>query len=135
MKKIGMRATIVALALAMLGGVAWARGPGPGPGNCPGAAASPEQAQKIAAFQQQIQPLREKMFQLRTELVTLRAQENPDWAAIAAKQKEMVDVRVEIQKQAAEAGVGYGFGGGPGRGGGMGFGGGRGMGCGGPGWN
>jgi Spy/CpxP family protein refolding chaperone len=128
---------MVALALAMLGGtVAWAAGPGPGPGpgpaNCP-TAATPEQAQKFAAFQQQTLPLREKMAQLRTELVTLRAQANPDWAAIAAKQKEMVDVRVEIQKQAAEAGVA--FGGGRGRCGGMGFGGGRGMGFGGMGWN
>jgi hypothetical protein len=127
--KNGMRVTIVALALAMLGGtVAWAAGPGPGPASCPAAAATPEQAQKFAAFQQQTLPLRQKMAQLRTELVTMRSQPTPDWAAISAKQKEMVDVRVEIQKQAADAGVG--FGGGHGRGGGMAFGGGRGMGFG-----
>ena len=120
--KNGMRVTIVALALAMLGGtVASAAGPGTGPGNCPTAASDPEQAQKFATFQQQTLPLRQKMTQLRTELVTMRAQSNPDWPAISAKQKEMIDVRVEIQKQAAAAGVA--FGGGCGRGRGMGFGG------------
>jgi hypothetical protein len=130
--KNGMRVTIVALALATLGGtVAWAAGPGPGPGNCPTAAADPAQAQKLAAFQEQTLPLRQKMTQLRAELVTMREQANPDWTAISAKQKEMVDVRVEIQKRAAEAGVTFGAGCGRGRG--MGFGGGRGggMGCGG----
>jgi len=49
------------------------------------------------------------MLQLKTELMTLRTQATPDWNAISAKQKEMVDVRTEIQKKAAEAGI-TGFG-------------------------
>jgi hypothetical protein len=44
------------------------------------------------------------MLQLRTDLMTLRAQTPIDWNAISAKQKEMVDVRTEIQKRAADSG-------------------------------
>ena len=136
--KNGMRITISALAVAMLGGTAaWAAGPagcGPGscgPGSCRAAAADPEQAQKFAAFQQQTVELRKQMAELRTEIRTLRSQPKPDWKAISAKQKDMVDLRVELQKQAADAGVacgGCGPGGGCGRGG-------RGMGAGRMGWN
>jgi hypothetical protein len=51
------------------------------------------------------------MLQLRTELMTLHTQTTPDWNAISAKQKEMVDVRTEIQKKASAAGLtGAGFG-------------------------
>lgn len=70
---------------------------------------TPEQAQKFAQFQKEILPLRQKMLQLKTELMTLRAQTTPDWNAIAAKQKEMVDIKTEIQKKASEAGI-AGFG-------------------------
>ncbi len=41
--------------------------------------------------------------------MALRTQTTPDWNAIAAKQKEMVDVRTEIQKKATETGI-TGFG-------------------------
>jgi hypothetical protein len=133
MKK-GIRVTMVVVAVAILGGtVAWAAGPGPGPANCPAAASDPEQAQKFAEFRQQTVDLRKHMSELRTEILALRSQPNPDWKAISDKQKEMVDLRVETQKQAADAGVA--FGGGCGRGRGMGFGGGRGMGFGGTGRN
>jgi hypothetical protein len=118
MRKLGV--VILALALAaLIGTVALAAGPGSGPANCPmyGAGASPEQTQKFTQFQNEIVPLKQKMVQLKTELMTLKVQQNPDWKAIAAKQKEMVDVRIEIQKKAAESGfAGCGMGRGMGRG-------------------
>ncbi len=112
-----------ALIVVLTGGtVAWAAGPG---SNAPvdTRAAADAQAQRHATFQQEVLPLRQKLMQLRTELVALEAQSSPDWTAIAAKQKEMVDVRVEIQKRAYAAGLAPGSG----RGRGMAFGGGRGM--------
>lgn len=99
---------------------AWGRGGG---GYGPGywlAQLTPEQAQKVAAFQQAIQPEQQKMLQLRSELWTLRSQPNPDWNAISAKQREMFELRQTIQKQAVDSGVaGFGCGFGP-RGKGMG---------------
>jgi Spy/CpxP family protein refolding chaperone len=99
-----------------LAGAALAVGPGygKGMGPCFGADTklTPEQTQKLAAFQKDILPLKQKMLQLRTDLMTLRAQAAPDWKAIADKQKEMIDVRTEIQKKAAETGL-TGFGPGP----------------------
>jgi len=71
---------------------------------------TPEDAQKFAKFQKEILPLRQKMLQLRTELMTIRTQTPVDWDAVAAKKKEMVDVKTEIQKKAAEAGIAKGFG-------------------------
>lgn len=103
---------IVAALVASLATAAFAFGPGYGmgggkgvcnPGNVP-----PEQAQQFAEFQKQILPLKQKMLAIRTDLSTLYSQTNPDWNAIAQKQKEMVDVRVEIQKRANEAGFGTG---------------------------
>lgn len=96
---------IVAIALLVsIVGVAVAAGPfyGPGRGYY---AVTPEDAQKVAQFQSDIQPLQDRMFQLRTDILTLRGQTPTDWNAIAARQKEMVDLRTEIQKKAAEAGV------------------------------
>jgi hypothetical protein len=102
---------IVAVALLVsIVGVAVAAGPFYGPGRGYYAVA-PEDAQKVAQFQSDIQPLRDRMFQLRTEIHALRGQTPTDWNAIAAKQKEMVDIRTEIQRKGAEAGVaccGYG---------------------------
>lgn len=94
-------------------GPGYGRGMGPGYGNCPynSTNVTPEQQQKFAKFQNDILPLKQKMLQLRTELMTLRAQTPTDWNAISAKQKEMVDVRTEIQKRAtAEGFTGYGCG-------------------------
>ncbi len=114
------RGIIVGLVVALLAlGVApaFAFGPGPGMGMGAGYGAcmqtggtsTPEQAQKYAKFQSDILPLKQKMLQLRTELMTLRAQTPTDWNAISAKQKEMVDVRTQIQKAASDNGF-AGFG-------------------------
>jgi hypothetical protein len=72
---------------------------------------TPEQKAKFVKFQNEILPLKQKMLQLRTELMNIRTQTPTDWNAVAAKQKEMVDVRIAIQKKASEYGFsGRGFG-------------------------
>jgi Spy/CpxP family protein refolding chaperone len=118
--------TVVAVVLAMAlatGAFAFGPGYGGGAGNCPAQAQlTPEQSQKFTQFQNEILPMKQKMIQLRTELMTLRSQTPTDWNAVSAKQKEMVDLRIAIQQKAES----YGF---KGRGFGMG----RGMGGNGPG--
>jgi hypothetical protein len=112
--KRGFIASLVVVLVAVVVTGAFAFGPGygkgmgVGDGTCPMASSTvtPEQSQKFAKFQSDILPLKQKMVQLRTELMTLRAQTPTDWKAIAAKQKEMVDVRTEIQKRASESGFG-----------------------------
>jgi hypothetical protein len=108
MKKNIIIGLVIALTMA-LASVAIARG-GKGPGGM--ANMTPEQTQTFARFQADTLSLRQKMMQLRTELMTLRVEAKPDWKAIAGKEKEMVDVRIEIRKKAAEAGLaGFGRGG------------------------
>lgn len=100
--KIGL-AVVFVIALVS---AATAFGPGMGMGHgMMGHNMSPEQTQKFADFQKETLTLRQKMLQLKTELMTLRAQTTPDWKAISEKQKEMIDVRTEIQKKASEAGI------------------------------
>jgi Spy/CpxP family protein refolding chaperone len=109
-KAISIALAVVLVATLVTGAMAF--GPGYGMGKGYGMMASnltPEQAQKFAQFQKDVLPLRQKMLQLKAELMGLRTQTTPDWNAIAAKQKEMVDVRTEIQKKAAETGI-TGFG-------------------------
>ncbi len=109
-KTISIALAVVLVAVFVTGAMAF--GPGYGAGNGYGMMGSnltPEQAQKFTQFQKDILPLRQKMLQLKTELMALRTQTTPDWNAIAAKQKEMVDIRTEIQKKATEAGI-TGFG-------------------------
>lgn len=116
--EIMRKAVIASLAVILVAAVvtgAMAIGPGygrgmmgMGPGFGAGANLTPEQVQKFEQFQKEVAPLREQMFKLRTEMMTLRSQANPDWKAIADKQKAMVDVRMEIWKKAADAGVGPG---------------------------
>ena len=100
---------LVAATVVFAAGPGYGAGPGGGFGNCPaiGQQVTPEQAQKFAKFQNEILPLKQKMLQLRTELMNIRTQTPTDWNAVSAKQKEMVDVRTAIQKKAAD----YGFGG------------------------
>jgi len=107
---VAIVAVVVTAALAF--GPGNGRGRGAGYGICPGAAGSvtPEQSQKFAKFQTDILPLKQKMLQLRTEMMTLRAQTPADWNAISAKRKEMVDVKTEMQKRAADSGFGGGCG-------------------------
>jgi hypothetical protein len=112
--KRGLIASLVVALVAVVVTGAFAFGPGygkgmgAGDGTCPLAASAvtPEQSQKFAKFQSDILPLKQKMIQLRTEIMTLRAQTPTDWNAIAAKRKEMVDVKTEIQKRASESGFG-----------------------------
>lgn len=103
---------LVAAFVVSLATAVFAFGPGSGMGGgrgyCNPANIPPEQAQNYAEFQKQILPLKQKMLALKTDLSTLYSQTNPDWNAIAQKQKEMVDVRVEIQKKAKDAGFGPG---------------------------
>jgi Spy/CpxP family protein refolding chaperone len=120
MKKSLLIVLAVVLAMSFTTG-AFAVGPGSGSGYGPmgGGQVTPEQAQKFAKFQNDILPLKQQMLQLRTELITLRTATPVDWNAIAAKQKQMVDVRIAIQQMAAENGIkgrhGFGRGkGGPG---------------------
>ncbi len=113
MKKTLVIGVAIAFVFIIAAG-AMAFGPGyhKGTGPCYGAGSNltPEQSQKFAALQKEILPLRQKMFQLRTDLLTLRAQPTPDWKAIAEKQKEMVDIKVEVQKKGTEAGfAGHGL--------------------------
>ena len=98
----------VAVTATFAFGPGYGGGMGAGYGACAVAAASvtPEQTQKWANFQGDILPLKQKMLQLRTELLTLRARTPTDWNAISAKRKEMVDARTEIQKKAAASGLG-----------------------------
>ena len=110
----GLVVTLVAVAVtaALAFGASYGQGMGAGNGICPGAAGTvmPEQSQKFAKFQMDILPLKQKMLQLRTELMTLRAQTPTDWNAISAKRKEIVDVGTEIQKSAATSGFSGGCG-------------------------
>jgi Spy/CpxP family protein refolding chaperone len=113
----GMKRTLViGLAVALVfiiaaGAMAFGPGYHKGTGPCYGAGSNltPEQSQKLAEFNKEIVPLRQKMHQLMTDVKTLHAQPTPDWKAIANKEKEIVDVRTEIHKKATEAGV-AGFG-------------------------
>ncbi len=110
MKKGLIVAVVVAMVVSVSAYGVFAFGPGAGFGPCginnpQGTAITPEQFNK---FQQDVQPLRERLFQLRSELSALMSQPTPDYRAIADKQKQMVDVRVEILKKANEAGISAG---------------------------
>ncbi|SPQ01863.1 conserved exported hypothetical protein [Candidatus Sulfobium mesophilum] len=118
MKKWLMISIVVAVvALTVTGARAFGPGNGMGRGACygtcpmAGITTTSEQSQNFAKFQSSILPLKQSMLRLKTELVTLRLQTPTDWAAVSAKQKEIIDVRTEIQKKAAESGfVGSGCG-------------------------
>jgi Spy/CpxP family protein refolding chaperone len=135
-----LRIVIIALTLVtVVAGTAMAIGPGTGTGTGPRADAglcpltsdqAAQQTQQYAKLQKDILPLKQRMLALRTELMELYAQAKPDWNAISAKKKEIVDVQTEIQKSSTSAGFG-GYGCGMGYGRGMGHGHGRGMGYGG----
>jgi Spy/CpxP family protein refolding chaperone len=116
MKKSLLIVLAVVLAMVLATGAfavgpGYGAGPGGGSGYGPmgGGQVTPEQAQAFTKFQNEILPLKQKMLQLRTELINLRSQTPTDWNAIAAKQKQMVDVRTAIQQKAVENGfAGYG---------------------------
>lgn len=121
---------VVALATAVMafapGGREYGRGMGMMGQYCGTSSNLTPVQSRLTQFQTDKFPLRQKIFQLRTELMTLMSQPAPDQNAIVIKQKEMMDLRTAIQQKAAETGV-AGFGPGYYRGG-------RGMGICGVGW-
>ena len=150
MKRVVIIGLSLALALAVVAAVALAWGPGFGRGfgfgPPPFANLTTEQSAQIQALQQanlkEIAPLREEMLAKGTELRSLWSTPNADPATVAAKQKEIFDLRTQLQEKAnsfrlegqklvpadQSFGPGPGFGppggfgpGGPGRGFGPGF--------------
>ncbi|MFQ3574666.1 MAG: hypothetical protein SNJ53_08570 [Thermodesulfovibrionales bacterium] len=131
MKKIVIMLVVSTFVLTMISTVgAFGPGAGYGAGFGPYVAGqfnpkvqlTPEQLEKFNKFQTDVLPLRQKMLKLKTDLSILYSKANPDFKAIAEKQKEMVDVKIEIQKKAVEAGLPLPLGYGRGRGGCMGLG-------------
>lgn len=102
--KIGLAVVFVMSIVSVAMATGSGKGMGMGHGMM-GFHVSPEQTQRFADFQKETLTLRQKMLQLKTELMTLRAQTTPDWKAISEKKKEKVDVKIEIQKKASEAGI------------------------------
>jgi Spy/CpxP family protein refolding chaperone len=111
MKKTTIIGLSLTLALALMATAALARGPGygggygMGPGY--GSPAIPnltaEQSSKIQALQKahldEIAPLREELFKKSTELRSLWLSQNPDQAAITAKQKEILNLQTQLQEK------------------------------------
>jgi Spy/CpxP family protein refolding chaperone len=160
MKKTTIVGLGLILALALVATVALARGPGFGPGfgRGPGrgfggpAFCSPpipnltaEQSAQIQAlrdgFLKEIEPLQKELYEKGQEFRNLWQSPNPDQATIAAKQKEMFNLRSQMQEKGTSLGLeirkvltpeqlaqlpafseGAGFGPGGGFGPGMGFG-------------
>jgi Spy/CpxP family protein refolding chaperone len=86
-------------------------GPGPkhyGPrGSFCGSNVDPQKAQ---AFCKEIQPLWEKMWQIKRELRELWSKNPPDWSAIEKKEMELEKIKLEIRKKAYEEGIFCGYG-------------------------
>ena len=156
MKKTTIVGLGLILALALVATVALAWGPGFGPGFGRGfrgpASGSPpipnltaEQSAQIQVlrdgFLKEIEPLQKEVYTKGTELRNLWQSPNPDQATIAAKQKEMFNLRSQMQEKGTSLGLeirkvltpeqlaqlpafnqGAGFGSGGGFGPGMGFG-------------
>jgi len=156
MKKTTIVGLGLILVLALVATVALARGPGFGPGfgrgfGEPASGVPPipnltgEQSAQIQAlrdgFLKEIEPLQKEVYTKGTELRNLWQSPNPDQATIAAKQKEMFNLRSQMQEKGTSLGLeirkvltpeqlaqlpafnqGAGFGSGGGFGPGMGFG-------------
>lgn len=125
MKKHLVKALAIFMGISTLStsALAWrGSGMGMGMGPCGGyypygiVQQDPQQLQKFQAFLNDTLPLRQKLFQLRGELMQLYAQPEPNWEAITKKHQEIATLRVELQKRAKNYGVPY-FGMGPFRGG------------------
>jgi zinc resistance-associated protein len=115
MKKTTIIGLGVALALALLATFALAWGPGFGPGFGRGFGGpannvppipdlTAEQSTQIKGlrdgFLKEIEPLQRELYAMGTELRTLWQNQNPDQAAIAAKQKEMLNLQSQFQEKA-----------------------------------
>jgi len=110
MKKTTIITLSLVLALALMATAALAWGPGRGYGMGPGYGTpaipnlTAEQSSKIQALQKahldEIAPLREELFKKSTELRSLWLSQNPDQAAITAKQKEILNLQSKLQEKA-----------------------------------
>ncbi len=120
MKKTTIVGLGLILALALVATVALAWGPGFGPGFGRGfggpAFGSPpipnltaEQSAQIQAlrdgFLKEIEPLQKELYTIGTELRNLWQSPNPDQATVAAKQKEMFNLRSQLQEKATNLGL------------------------------
>jgi Spy/CpxP family protein refolding chaperone len=109
MKKITIIGLSLMLALALMAtaALAWGPGRGYGMGAGYGTPAIPnltvEQSSKIQALQKahldEIAPLQQDLFKKRTELRSLWLNQNPDSAAITAKQKEILNLQTQLQEK------------------------------------
>ena len=120
MKKTIIIGLCLALGLALMATVALAWGPGFGPGSGRGfggpAYGSPpipnltaEQSAQIQAlrdgFLKEVEPLQKEVYTKGTELRNLWQSPNPDQATVAAKQKEMFNLRSQLQEKATNLGL------------------------------
>ena len=143
MKKTTIIGLSLVMVVALMATAAFAWGPGRGYGMGPGYGTptipnlTAEQSSQIQVLQKahldEIAPLREELFKKSTELRSLWLSQNPDQAAITAKQKEILNLQSKLQEkgtnlrletrklltpeQQAQIGTfGYGMGFGPGMG-------------------
>jgi Spy/CpxP family protein refolding chaperone len=143
MKKTTIIGLSLVMVVALMATAAFAWGPGRGYGMGPGYGTpaipnlTAEQSSQIQVLQKahldEIAPLREELFKKSTELRSLWLIQNPDQAAITAKQKEILNLQTKLQEkgtnfrletrklltpeQQAQIGTfGYGMGFGPGMG-------------------
>jgi Spy/CpxP family protein refolding chaperone len=120
MKKTVVVGFCVILALAMVGTVALAWGPGFGPwfgrgfrGPANGVPPIPdlttEQSAQIQAlrdgFLTEIEPLQKELYTKGTELRTLWSSPNPDASALTGKQREIQDLQSKLQEKATTLGL------------------------------
>lgn len=112
MKKVVLTVMMVGIIAVAITGV-YAFGPNAdcGSGDCAQANCmgytnlKEDQKAKVDQLRDEMLPLRQQMAAKRSELMSLRSQQNPDWTAVEKKQKEMAELRTEMQKKAFEAGI------------------------------
>jgi Spy/CpxP family protein refolding chaperone len=109
MKKTTIIDLSLVMVVALMATAAFAWGPGRGYGMGPGYGTpaipnlTAEQSSQIQVLQKahldEIAPLREELFKKSTELRSLWLIQNPDQAAITAKQKEILNLQTKLQEK------------------------------------
>jgi len=109
MKKTTIIGLSLVMVVALMATAAFAWGPGRGYGMGPGYGTpaipnlTAEQSSQIQVLQKahldEIAPLREELFKKSTELRSLWLIQNPDQAAITAKQKEILNLQTKLQEK------------------------------------
>jgi Spy/CpxP family protein refolding chaperone len=109
MKKTTIIGLSLVMVVALMATAAFAWGPGRGYGMGPGYGTptipnlTAEQSSQIQVLQKahldEIAPLREELFKKSTELRSLWLSQNPDQAAITAKQKEILNLQTKLQEK------------------------------------